>query len=62
MRNVKIGEINYKNTRLLSRWLTPSGSIVARSRTGLSVKLQRRLAREIKRARHLALLPFTSTL
>lgn len=60
MKNMNINEINYKNTKLLQRFLTPSGNIVPRSKSGLSAKLQRRLAREIKRARHMALLPFTT--
>lgn len=62
MKNITISEISYKNTKLLQRFLTPSGNIVPRSKSGLSAKLQRRLAREIKRARHLAMLPFTTTM
>lgn len=62
MRQLKITEIQYTNTKLLQKFLTPSGSIVPRSKSGLSAKLQRRITREIKRARHLALMPFTSTL
>lgn len=62
MKNLRIGQIHYTNTKLLQKFLTPSGSIVSRSKTGLSAKLQTRVSREIKRARHLALLPFVTTL
>jgi small subunit ribosomal protein S18 len=60
MKNLTMNELNFKNTKLLQRFLTPSGNIVPRSKSGLSAKLQRRLAREIKRARHMAMLPFTT--
>ena len=53
---------SYKDVKTLERYVTEQGSIVARMRTGLSQKQQRELAREIKRARHLAMLPFTQTL
>ncbi len=52
--------INYKDTKSLKRFLSESGKILPRRRTGLSAKMQRRLTREVKRARHLALLPYTS--
>ena len=51
---------DYKNYKELRRFLTSRGKIVARNRSGLSQKMQKRLAKEIKRARHLALLPFVS--
>lgn len=60
--SVSMEELDYKNVKLLQKFLTPAGSIVNRERSGLSAKMQRRLARAIKRARHLALLPFVSTL
>lgn len=62
MRKLNLAEIQYTNTKLLQKFLTPSGSMVPRSKSGVSNKVQRRIGREIKRARHLALLPFTSTL
>lgn len=52
---------SYKDVKSLGRYLTPQGYIVPRAKTGLRKKEQRRLARAIKRARHLALLPFTQT-
>jgi small subunit ribosomal protein S18 len=55
-----LAEINYKNVDLLTRFLTDRGTIRARRKTGANGKQQRRLSREIKRARHLALLPYTA--
>lgn len=51
--------IDYKQSDLLRRFLTERGKIKARRKTGTCAKHQRRLAVAIKRARHLALLPFT---
>ena len=62
MRNLTLSEIHYTNTKLLQKFLSPSGSITPRLKSGVSAKMQRRISREIKRARHLALLPFTNTL
>jgi len=53
---------SYKEPDLLAKFVTEQGSIMSRKETGLTGKLQRQLAREVKRARHLALLPFTQTL
>jgi small subunit ribosomal protein S18 len=50
---------NYKDVDTLRRFITERAKIRPRRQTGLSAKNQRKLAREIKRARHLALLPFT---
>lgn len=61
-RQIPDEELNYKNSTLLQKFLTPAGNIRPRTKTGLSAKQQRRLAQAIKRARHLALLPFVSTL
>lgn len=48
---------DYKDYERLRRYVNPQGKILPRRRTGLSAKNQRLLARAIKRARHLALLP-----
>lgn len=53
---------DYKDARTLGRYLTESGAIAGRDKTGLSQKQQKQLAREIKRARHLAMIAFTQTL
>jgi small subunit ribosomal protein S18 len=52
-------DINYKNAELLRRYISENGKIRPRRQTGFCAKCQRKLAREVKRARHLALLPFT---
>lgn len=52
-------EINYKNITLLRKFTTEEGKIRSRRQTGACAKHQRAVAREIKRARHIALLPFT---
>lgn len=44
---------------ILLRFVSERGKILARARTGLCAKHQRKLTREVKRARFLALLPFT---
>ena len=49
---------DYKKWEVLSNFINERGKILGRTRTNLDAKTQRRLTREIKRARHLALLPF----
>ncbi len=56
----KIEDIDYKQADFLRRFLTDRGKIKARRKIGTCAKHQRRLALAIKRARHLALLPYTS--
>lgn len=58
--DVKVDDINYKNVPLLSRFLDRRGRIMSRRKTRVSAKMQRRIVREVKRARHLALLPYTA--
>ncbi len=55
-----VDEIDYKDVARLRRFLSERGKIEPRRKTGLSAKRQRALAVAIKRARHLALLPFVS--
>ena len=50
--------VDYKDVRKLQRFLTERGKILPRRATGLSAKQQRQVARAIKRARHIALLPY----
>jgi len=52
---------SYKQPEILVQFVTEQGMILPRSMTNLSQKIQKKLATEIKRARHLALLPFTQT-
>lgn len=56
----KVAKIDYKDHEQLRRYLTDRGKIRPRRQTGTCAKHQRALAQSIKRARHLALLPFTS--
>ena len=49
---------DYKDIDTLRRYLTESGKIKPRRQTGNCARCQRELGREIKRARHLALLPY----
>lgn len=52
-------KLDYKNVDLLRRFITADGKIRPRRQTGTCAKHQRELARSIKRARHIAFLPFT---
>ena len=56
----KVSNIDYKEAEKLRRYITDRGKIVPRRVTGTCAKHQRQLTRAIKRARFLALLPFTS--
>ncbi len=49
---------DYKDVKSLQRYVNQYGQIEVRKRTGLTEMQQRRLAKAIKRARHIALLPF----
>lgn len=53
-------QIDYKDTRLLGRYVSEYGKIIPKHVTSVSAKKQRELARAIKRARILALLPYTT--
>jgi small subunit ribosomal protein S18 len=55
-------EIDFKNTRLLTRFVSDSGKIMPRRLTGTTAKKQRELSTAIKRSRILGLMPFTSKL
>jgi len=52
--------IDYKDPVFLLKFVDEHGRIIPRRYTGTSLKYQRRLSTSIKRARHLALLPFVS--
>lgn len=51
--------IDYKNYRLLREFITERGKIIPRRITGTSAKYQRMLTRAIKKAREIALLPYS---
>jgi len=56
----KIDEIDYKNIELLSKFTTKGGKILSRRNTRVCARHQKKLTQAIKRARNLALIPFTS--
>lgn len=53
--------LNYKNPEVLKDFVTERGKIIARRITGVCARHQRELTREIKRARQMALMYYTST-
>lgn len=56
----KVDEIDYKDVTRLKRFVSERSKILPRRVTGTCAKHQRELTTAIKRARHLALLPYTS--
>ncbi|RIY36467.1 30S ribosomal protein S18 [Psittacicella gerlachiana] len=54
-----VAEVDYKDVATLKNFVNESGKIVASRLTGVDAKTQRQLARAIKRARYLALIPYT---
>lgn len=54
----KIEEIDYKNVELLRNFMNDKGKISPSRVTGLDAKVQRKIAKAIKRARQIALLPY----
>ena len=56
----RVREIDYKDASRLRRYLSDRGKIEPRRKTGTCAKHQRRLSVALKRARHMALLPYTA--
>ena len=54
--------IDYKDPDFLNRFINEQGKILPRRLTGTSLKYQRKVATAVKRARHLALLPYVGDL
>lgn len=54
-----VEEIDYKDLNMLKNYVSEAGKIVPSRITGTQAKYQRQLARAIKRARYLALVPYT---
>ncbi len=52
--------VDYKDTELLKRYLNEQGKILPRRITNVSAKFQRQLTRAVKRARHMAMIPFVA--
>jgi small subunit ribosomal protein S18 len=57
---IKLESIDWKDVRTLRPFLDDAGRIRPRRKTGANVKMQRTVARAVKRARFMALLPYTS--
>src|SRR6266404_9693200 len=56
----KIDDINYKDVRMLSAFISERGKITPRRITGVCAPHQRRLSEAIKQARNIALIPFSA--
>lgn len=56
----EIEYVDYKDIDLLKRYLNEQGKLLPRRITNVSAKFQRQLTRAVKRARHLALLPYVA--
>lgn len=61
-KKAKIKFIDYKDSEFLKKFLNEQGKILPRRITGTSVKYQKKVATAVKRARHLALLPYLTDL
>jgi small subunit ribosomal protein S18 len=56
----KINTVDFKDTQTLRRFMSPHAKILSHLRTGTCPKHQRLVTRALKRARHMALLPFVA--
>lgn len=61
-RKFGIKHIDYKDADFLLQFINEQGKILPRRITGNSLKYQRKVATAVKRARHLAILPYTADL
>ncbi|MDF1572835.1 MAG: 30S ribosomal protein S18 [Bacteroidales bacterium] len=59
-RKNRIKYIDYKDPEFLKKFLNEQGKILPRRLTGTSLKFQRKVSVAVKRARHLALLPYVT--
>jgi small subunit ribosomal protein S18 len=57
----KMEELDYKDLEMLKQFITERGKIIPRRVTGVSHYYQNKLKKAIKRARHMALIPFVAT-
>ena len=61
LRNMPVDKIDYKDTPFLRKFISDRGKIRSRRVTGASVQQQRAIAKAVKNAREMALLPYTSS-
>ena len=59
-KRANIKYIDYKDPNFLKKFLNEQGKILPRRLTGTSLKFQRKIAQAIKRARHIAILPYVT--
>ena len=57
----KMTTVDYKDTQTLRRFMSPHAKILNHARTGTCPKHQRLVTKALKRARHMALLPFVAS-
>lgn len=60
-RHMNVSFFDYKDFKQLQKFVDQYGKIMPRKRTGLTERQQKELAKAIKRARHLALMPFVAS-
>ncbi|GLY14066.1 30S ribosomal protein S18 [Kineosporia rhizophila] len=61
LKAAKITVVDYKDTQLLRKFISDRGKIRARRVTGVTVQQQREIAKAVKNAREMALLPYSSS-
>jgi small subunit ribosomal protein S18 len=61
LKTAGVKNVDYKDTALLRKFISDRGKIRARRVTGVSVQEQREIARAVKNAREMALLPYSSS-
>ena len=61
IRTTHVANIDYKDTATLRKFISDRGKIRARRVTGVSVQEQRKIAKAVKNAREMALLPYSSS-
>ncbi len=61
-RKNRIRYVDYKDPEFLKKFLNEQGKILPRRVTGTSLKFQRKVATSVKRARHIAILPYVTDL
>jgi len=61
-KKAKIKYIDYKDANFLLKFVNEQGKILPRRLTGTSTKYQKKVSKAVKRARHLALLPYVADL
>ena len=61
LKSAKVANIDYKDTATLRKFISDRGKIRARRVTGVTTQEQRKIAKAIKNAREMALLPYSSS-